>query len=142
MLEDGDILIIRTSGSRDLVGTCAVFHEEGNYVFASYLIRLRTDREKADADFVSWFINSSLGRQQVDAISRQIMQNNINSEEIQSLQIPLPPLDVQKAIVQRVEVGRKAIAREREAADLKKQEIEAEIEALILGTQAIEVLEP
>ena len=53
LLEDGDILIIRTSGSRDLVGTCAVFHEEGNYVFASYLIRLRTDREKADADFVS-----------------------------------------------------------------------------------------
>lgn len=142
LLEDGDILIIRTSGSRDLVGTCAVFHEEGNYVFASYLIRLRTDREKADADFVSWFINSSLGRQQVDAISRQIMQNNINSEEIQSLQIPLPPLDVQKAIVQRVEVGRKAIAREREAVDRKKQEIEAEIEALILGTQAIEVLEP
>jgi len=69
------------------------------------------------------------------------MQNNINSEEIQSLQIPLPPLDVQKAIMQRVEVGRQAIAREREAADRKKQEIEAEIEALILGTQAIEVME-
>jgi hypothetical protein len=49
-------------------------------------------------------------------------------------------LDVQKAIVQRVEVGRQAIAREREAAGRKKQEIEAEIEALILGTQAIEVM--
>lgn len=68
-------------------------------------------------------------------------QPNLNADMIANYPIPLPPLDVQKAIVQRVEVGRQAIAREREAADRKKQEIEAEIEALILGTQAIEVME-
>ena len=27
LLQDGDMLIIRTSGSRDLVGTCAAFEE-------------------------------------------------------------------------------------------------------------------
>lgn len=35
LLCDGDILVIRTSGSGDLVGTCAVFHEKGDYIFAS-----------------------------------------------------------------------------------------------------------
>ena len=142
VLRYGDILFNRTN-SKELVGKCAVFKLEDEYIFASYLIRVKIDDTKATPDFIACVINSRIGRQQIDALSRQIIgQANVNSEELRSLQIPLPPLDVQKAIVQRVEVGRKAIAREREAADLKKQEIEAEIEALILGTQAIEVLEP
>jgi type I restriction enzyme S subunit len=116
LLEDRDILIIRTSGSRDLVGTCVVFHGESEYVFASYLIRLRVRDDKADPDFVSWFLNSPLGRQQIDATSRQIMQSNINSEELRSLQIPLPPLAMQRDIIRLVEEGRAEIAREREAA--------------------------
>jgi type I restriction enzyme, S subunit len=88
MLKDGDVLIIRTSGSRDLVGTCAVFHGPGDFVFASYLIRLRFDLSKVVPDFVSWFLNCPLGRQQVDAVSRQIMQSNINSEELRALKFP------------------------------------------------------
>jgi hypothetical protein len=39
------------------------------------------------------------------------MQNNINSEELRSLQIPLSPLDVRRAIVARVQAGRAEIAR-------------------------------
>jgi type I restriction enzyme S subunit len=91
LLQAGDVLIVRTSGSRDLVGTCAVFRAEGDFVFASYLIRLRFDTSKVLPDYVSWFLNSPLGRQQVDAVSRQIMMNNINSEELRGLQVPLPP---------------------------------------------------
>jgi len=141
VLKHGDILFNRTN-SKELVGKCAVFKLEDEYIFASYLIRVKIDGTKATPDFIAYVINSRIGRQQIDALSRQIIgQANVNSEELRSLQIPLPPLDVQKAIMQRVEVGRQAIAREREAADRKKQEIEAEIEALILGTQAIEVME-
>lgn len=137
LLRDGDVLIIRTSGSRDLVGTCAVFRGDGDYVFASYLIRLRFSPDKVVPEFVSWFLNSSLGRQQVDAVSRQIMQNNINSEELRGLQIPLPPLPVQKQIMERVAAGRAEIAREREAADKLTKDIHADVEALILGTKAM-----
>ena len=133
LLQDGDILIIRTSGSRDLVGTCAVFHESTAFVFASYLIRLRVAGDKADADYLSWFINSAFGRQQVDAISRQIMQNNINSEELRSLQIPLPPLDIQRAIVERIQTGRAEIARLRVDAERVRRAARAAVEALILG---------
>lgn len=133
LLKDGDILIIRTSGSRDLVGTCAVFHEQTDFVFASYLIRLRVFAEKANPDFVSYFLNSELGRQQINAISRQIMQNNINSEELRSLQVPLPPLNVQKKIMYRVEAGREKIRKEQQAAAHVAEEAEQEVERLILG---------
>jgi type I restriction enzyme S subunit len=137
LLRQGDVLIIRTSGSRDLVGTCAVFRAEGDFVFASYLIRLRFNLEKVVPEFASWLLNSPLGRQQVDAVSRQIMQNNINSEELRSLQIPLPPLTVQKQIMQRVAAGLTEIARERDAAERLAKEISADVEALILGTKPL-----
>jgi type I restriction enzyme S subunit len=137
LLQDGDVLIIRTSGSRDLVGTCAVFRGKGNFIFASYLIRLRFDAQQVFPEFVSWFLNSPLGRQQVNAVSRQIMQNNINSEELRGLQIPLPPLSVQKQIMERVAAGREEIAREREAADRLARVITTEVEALILGTRRV-----
>jgi type I restriction enzyme, S subunit len=133
LLKNGDVLIIRTSGSRDLVGTCAVFRHAGDFIFASYLIRLRFDHSKVFPEFVSWFLNSHLGRQQVDAVSRQIMQNNVNSEELRGLQIPLPPLDVQKQIVERIAAAREEIAHERDAADRLARDIATEVEALILG---------
>jgi type I restriction enzyme S subunit len=132
-LADGDILVIRTSGSRDLVGTCAVFHEQGEYVFASYLIRLRPDQTKANPDFIVWFLNSPLGRQQVDATSRQIMQNNINSEELRSLQIPLPPLLVQQAMMKHVEAGRLENTRLKADAQTRAEAAKADVEAMILG---------
>jgi type I restriction enzyme S subunit len=137
IIKDGDTLIIRTSGSRDLVGTCAVFHGGEPAVFASYLIRLRFDPTRADPDFICWFLNSALGRQQVDSISRQIMQNNINSEEIRTLGVPLPPLVVQRKRVERVAAARAEIAREREAAAKLSESIAAEVEAMILGTKPI-----
>jgi type I restriction enzyme S subunit len=137
LLADGDVLIIRTSGSRDLVGTCAVFRGDGEFVFASYLIRLRFAAANVDSEFVSWFLNSSLGRQQVDAVSRQIMQNNINSDELRGLQIPLPPLTVQKKIMQRVGVGRSEIVRERETAERLDKKITSDVEGLIFGTKSL-----
>jgi len=137
LIKDGDILIIRTSGSRDLVGTCAVFHETQKYVFASYLIRLRVDSAKANPDYVAWLINSRIGRQQIDALSRQIMQNNINSQELRSLKLPLPPLKAQQEIIAHVESGRAEIARQKQLAEKIRKDSEAEIEALILGTKKI-----
>lgn len=134
-LEDGDILIIRTSGSRDLVGTCAVFRGTDPFVFASYLIRLRVDQAQADPSYVAWVINSPIGRQQVNAISRQIMQNNINSEEIRSLEIPLPPLDVQRKIMAEVQAGLAEIAQLRTSAKAQADAARAEVERMIIGTR-------
>jgi type I restriction enzyme S subunit len=141
ILEDGDVLFNRTN-SKALVGKCAVFHEEGEYVFASYLIRLKTVLNKLLPDYLGFIINGPIGRQQIDALSRQIIgQANINSQEICSLQIPLPPLGVQKKIVEFVAEKRAEIAKAHKDAEKKALKIEAEIEALILGTKNLEELD-
>ena len=68
------------------------------------------------------------------------MQNNINSEELRSLQVPFPSLAVQKEIVERIAAQRREIARERKAADCITHEIDGEIEALILGKKKVSEL--
>lgn len=102
LLRRGDILFNRTN-SKELVGKCAVFDSEADFVFASYLIRLRIREGAADPDYIAYAINSAIGRFQIDALSRQIIgQANINTEELRGLRIPMPPLAIQKRLATRI----------------------------------------
>lgn len=99
-LEQGDILFNRTN-SKELVGKCEVFNAPGDWVFASYLIRVRLDRSRALPEFVSAFLNTEAGRMQIDQVSRQIAgMSNVNAEELKELDVPLPPVSVQASIFQ------------------------------------------
>jgi hypothetical protein len=102
-LEKGDILVNRTN-SKELVGKSAVFELDGTWVFASYLIRLRTDPTRASPLYVSRFLMSAAGRAQIDQLSRQaIGMANLNLQELKGLLIPLPPLDKQRQLSSAIE---------------------------------------
>lgn len=107
-LEKGDILFNRTNGSRELVGKCEVFDFEGDWVFASYLIRIRIDTAQAIPEFITAFLNTYWGRRQVEHVSRQILMSNINAEEIKRLRIPLPDLPGQRRLLAKLEAARAA----------------------------------
>jgi type I restriction enzyme S subunit len=102
-LKKHDVLMIRSNGSRALVGSAVHFdEEEGNYAYAGYLMRLRFP-----ADIFSPFIVAALAsstvREQIEGPLRTTVGiNNVNTTEISKLKIPLPPLSEQAAIVDRV----------------------------------------
>lgn len=97
-LSEGDILFNRTN-SAELVGKTAVFDGSRDAVFASYLIRFRAKPNKADPHFISAYINS-IGRKFIERnMARAIGQVNISASTMHKMPIPLPPLEVQKAIV-------------------------------------------
>lgn len=104
-LQEGDILIIRSNGSVDLVGKSAVVgNKEAGLLFAGYLIRLRLDRDQALPAYVNFWLKSPTVRQVIEQTARSTSGvNNINSEEIKSLEFTMPPLDEQTEIVRRVE---------------------------------------
>lgn|GEM_PF-569284 len=105
-LNPGDIIFNRTN-SKELVGKCEVFNESGDWVFASYLIRVCTNEQLLDPQFASDFLSTSTGRLQIDRFSRQIIgMTNINAEEIRHLLIPLPPLDGQHELVAAMDEAR------------------------------------
>jgi type I restriction enzyme, S subunit len=74
----------------------------------------------------------NIGRQQVDLQSRQIMQNNINSEEIRNLPIPNPSPKEQRALVKRIRDGVAAIARLQAERARRDERVREKVEQLIL----------
>lgn len=125
LLEEGDILFNRTN-SKELVGKCEVFREPGEWVFASYLMRLTVDTQQASPDFVSAYLSSPGGRAQIERESRQIIgMTNINAEEIRSLRIPLPKPDIQAALLAKLDAARAARDAGLVAADLALDGLDA-----------------
>ncbi len=99
ILHPKDILVNRTN-SAELVGKCAVFNLEGEWGFASYIIRLRFDTKKANPYLVARYINSSLGRDYMFRERKQMTgQANVNAKKLKALPIQLPSIPHQNRIV-------------------------------------------
>lgn len=133
-LFDGDLLFNRTN-SKELVGKCGVFREQGDWVFASYLIRVRVNENLLLPDFASFFLGSSVGRMQIDCLSRQIIgMTNINAEEIKLIKIPVPPIEIQKKIIEKFE----AIYGAKRAKEAEAKHLRDGIDAYLLERLGIE----
>lgn len=99
LLLRGDVLVNRTN-SAELVGKCAVFDLEDDYVFASYLIRLRLDITRVEPKLVASYINSPLGRAYMLRERTQMTgQANVNAKKLRALPIALPSIAKQHHIV-------------------------------------------
>lgn len=102
LLKDGDFLITRTNGSKDLVGKAAVFHSNDIYTYASYLIRYRFNTSIILPEYVNIMFMTPSVREQIAVMRRQGGgQYNLNSDEIGSIRIPVPPISVQKNIIEK-----------------------------------------
>jgi type I restriction enzyme S subunit len=88
-LEKGDLLFNRTN-SYDLVGKIGVFILDGDYTFASYLIRLRTKEEIINPFFLNFYLNTNWIQYNLKSIATAgVSQTNINAENLKSLTIPI-----------------------------------------------------
>ena len=103
-LQKGDLLFVRTNGSRDLVGRCAIYEGNGtnqSHGFASYLIRVRLNQDKMRPHFLAFFLNSTHGRSELDKRRRTSAgQFNINSENLRNIKVPSPPIEIQDKIIE------------------------------------------
>lgn len=82
---------------------------------------------------MAWF-NTEVGRRHFFRSAKTSSGlGTINSEEVHSAPIPLPPLAIQREIVGQVEAARAAVARLREQAAQRARESAAEVAAAILG---------
>ncbi|SMX29499.1 Type-1 restriction enzyme EcoKI specificity protein [Pelagimonas phthalicica] len=103
-LERGDILIVRSNGSANLVARGAVVDERGEgMAFAGYLIRLRVDQDRILPVFLNMSLSSPQTRQVIERQARSTSGvHNINSGEVKSIPVALPPKDQQAEIIEAV----------------------------------------
>jgi type I restriction enzyme S subunit len=100
-LQEGDLLLIRSNGSLDIVGRAAVVPgSAAGMSFAGYLVRLRTDRSAINPSYIWLAMNSSEVRDQIERpIRSAVGLKNVNLTEFGALAFRLPPLAEQHRIV-------------------------------------------
>ncbi len=101
----GDLLLIRSNGSVDLVGKTALISEKDVHcLYAGYLIRIRLNQQLVVPKYVLYCLQSSQIRKIIEMQARSTSGvNNINSKELAALPFLRPSLQEQTEIVSRVE---------------------------------------
>ena len=140
-LGDGDILVVRTNANPEYVGRSALFAKRnGLWLFASYLIRLRSDTARVVPLYLAKLLQTEAVRKSFLQIARTSAGNyNINTQGIRSITVSLPPIEEQKQIVSGLSVVddrmRNERQRKKELGDLKK----GLMQILLTGKVRVEV---
>lgn len=99
-LTTADVLIVRSNGNPEYVGRSAPITEDvakSVMVYASYLIRLRTDTTRLLPEYLSAFLNSAYGRAAMrNAIRTTAGQSNLNGENLTKVKLPIPSIAEQE----------------------------------------------
>lgn len=115
-LQEGDILIVSSSGSSHLIGRAALFchpNDGKRYLFSNFMIRMRP--KNMDSRFLYYFLNSTpyyLFLKNLQQTSTGL--RNLPKRKLLQLNVPLPPLEEQKAIAHILSTIDKAIQKTNE----------------------------
>lgn len=104
-LNEGDILVVRSNGSVDLVGRPALVTGDAvGLAYAGYLIRIRPKHDVVMPRFLTLMLEAPAIRSIIEAGARSTSGvNNVNATELGALTVPLFEIDEQAEIVRRIE---------------------------------------
>ncbi len=102
LLQDGDILFVRSNGNKELVGrSLLVYPGDIKTTFSGFCIRYRLNTEKVISMFVLYFLRQETVRKLLQGRGANIQ--NLNQKIIASISVFVPPMELQKAFVQQVQ---------------------------------------
>ncbi|MGG3781159.1 restriction endonuclease subunit S, partial [Schinkia azotoformans] len=94
VVRKGDVLFNRTN-SKELVGKTCVFNIDTPMVIAGYIIRVKVN-EKVIPEYLSTFLNLKYSKNILfEMCKAAIGQANINAQELQDIEIIIPPMSLQ-----------------------------------------------
>lgn len=105
----GDVLFNRTN-SKELVGKTCVYDRDDMMVLAGFIIRVRVNK-RILPEFLSSFLNADFSKQMLLGMCKAaIGQANINAQELQDIELYLPPIALQRKFVDfKSETGRQKL---------------------------------
>lgn len=128
-VQEGDIMIAIVGAT---IGQVGIFHSsrEANINQAIALVRLK---DGYNPEYIKEVIKSSIGQLNLDRLKRPVARANINLEEISTMLIPVPEIEVQDEIVKSiVSIRQQAKRLQKEGVELLEK-TKQEIENIILG---------
>lgn len=107
LLKDGDLVFVRSNGNKNLVGRCVAICSHGAPVtFSGFCIRFRKESEEVELDYLLRFLK--LPEVRVKMAGRGANIQNLNQKILASLQIPIPPLELQQTYIEFVQQSDKS----------------------------------
>lgn len=97
-LKKNDVLICRTNGNPKLVGKSAIVPINYDYAFASYLFRIRPNKDIINSATLVAYLNSRFGRKEIEKYAMVGNQANFSPSKFKEISIPILPIDVQQKI--------------------------------------------
>ena len=112
LLQNGDILIVRSNGSKNLVGRCIFISDLDveHTSFSGFTIRIRVASDTILPKFLCHCLRSKTVRTRMMTDSKGSNINNISQSILSNLKISIPPLFEQKQIVSKIEQYEEQIA--------------------------------
>jgi len=117
-----DDLLIAIVGAT--IGKVGIFERNTPANINQAIAGVRLDPAKIYPRFVLWFLKGNIGQAQLDFLKRPVARANINLDEIGELLIPCPPLDIQKALVDKIETAKELFKREIDSANQVVQDLD------------------
>ena len=94
IVRKGDVLFNRTN-SAELIGKTCVFNLDEPMIIAGYIIRVRLNDDILPI-YLSMFLNSDYGKNLLRGLAiGAVNQANINAQELKSIKISVPPIELQ-----------------------------------------------
>ena len=99
ILRDGDIVFVRSNGNRELIGRSLFIEQPPEEVtHSAFSIRLRFTSREVHPKFYAYCFRAPLVRQALTAQGGGTNINNLNQDILNALEVPFPPLPVQRRI--------------------------------------------
>ena len=102
IVRKGDVLFNRTN-SLELIGKTCLFDNDEPMVIAGYLIRVRFKKVIHPLYFTRLFNLNEIKKKLRSMAKGAVNQANINSKELASIIIPIPPLPLQQEFASKIE---------------------------------------
>lgn len=102
MLQDGDIVFVRSNGNKALVGRCLVVYPHSTpTTYSGFCIRYRLTSDAVDTIYLLRVLKTDSMRKKM--VGRGANIQNLNQQILATLDIPIPPMDLQKQFASFVE---------------------------------------
>lgn len=106
-LRDSDLVVVKSSGSKKKIisGKTAIFvQQKGKKVLASnFVLALRPNQKLVSPKWLLFYLNGDEVKEFIKKIIGITTYPNLKPQEYLNIEIPLPPLKIQKQIVTKIE---------------------------------------
>lgn len=98
LLNDGDIVFVRSNGNKALVGRClTIYPGKEKVTFSGFCIRYRIEKSAIKPEYLNFLFRTPSMKQQMLSGGQGANIQNISQGTLSTLRIPVPPLEKQLA---------------------------------------------